>query len=84
MSGSCQNPTAQSNVKITSIHTLLCRFQGHHDVMKVKFMVECTSMKVCYHKSIPLITCKNGNLYTWLPSVSTGKKMHYLKIFRNG
>jgi hypothetical protein len=51
MSGYCQNPTAQSKVKITSIHKLLCRFQDHYEVMKVKFMVDCTSMKVCYHKS---------------------------------
>jgi len=28
MSGPSQNPTAQNNVKITSLHTLLCRFQG--------------------------------------------------------
>jgi len=66
ISGSSGNPTAQSNVKITSIHTLLCRFQGHYDVMKVKLMVDCTSMKVCYHKCIPLIMSKNGKLYDYI------------------
>jgi hypothetical protein len=34
------NPTAQSNVKITSMQFLLCRLQGHYDVMKVEFMVD--------------------------------------------
>ena len=29
---------------------LLCRFQDHYDVMEVKFMVDCTNMKV-YHKT---------------------------------
>jgi hypothetical protein len=66
MSGSSQNPTAQSNVKLTSIHMLLCRFQGHYDVMKVKVMVDCTSMKVCHHKSMPLIMSKNGKLYDYV------------------
>jgi hypothetical protein len=66
MSGSGQDPTAQSNIKITSIHTLLCRFQGHYYVMEVKFMVGCTSMKVCYHKSIPLIMSKIGKLYDYI------------------
>jgi hypothetical protein len=66
MSGSSQNPSVQSNVKFTSIHTLVCRFQGHYDVMKVKFMVDCTSMNVRYHKSIPLITSKNGKLYDYV------------------
>jgi hypothetical protein len=51
MSGSSQNPTAQSNVKITSIPTLLQRFQGHCDVMKVNFVVDCTTMKVYYHNT---------------------------------
>ena len=66
MSGSSQNPTVQSNVKITSIHTLVCRFQGHYDVTKVMFMVDCTGMKVCYHKSMLLIMSKNGTQYDYV------------------
>jgi hypothetical protein len=66
MSGSSQNPTAQSNVKFTSIHTLLCRFLGHYHVVKVKFVVDCTSMKVCCHKFIPIIMSKNGKLYNYV------------------
>ena len=64
MSGSNQNPTAQSNVKFTSIYTLLCRFQGHYNVMKVMFMVDSTSMKF-YHKSKPLIMPKKQICHTY-------------------
>jgi hypothetical protein len=66
MSGSSQNPTVQTKVKFTSKHTLLCRFQGHYDIMKVKFMVDCINMELCYHKSILLITSKNGKLYDYV------------------
>jgi hypothetical protein len=66
MPGSSQTPTAQSNVKIMSIHTLLCRFQGHYVVMKVNFMVDCTSQSLILYYFYTYIfdfvyfSCLNG------------------------
>jgi hypothetical protein len=66
MSGINRNDIAQSNVEFTGFIHPVVKVPESPRCCKVKFMVDYISMKVCYHKSIPLIMSGNRKLYNYV------------------
>jgi len=82
MSGINRNDTAQSNVEFTSVTHPVVKFPESLRCCKFGFVVDYISMKVCYHKSIPLIMSNNRKLYNHVTLGFVSAKIEKPRITR--